>query len=348
MPSSYRTVQIISAAAFLTFTLAVASLRAQQDAPSIDIEQLRKTLAEMKTNLVQFKRAQLQRAMQDVRTAASSGSAAANAWADAVKRTQFEGSGHESAQFREWKDSGAGDALGEKEAQNAARLYFVWLGLTLQRSAGTPVKDLLPQVISYTQEVAADKTAMQAFEAKMAREKELAASGRGPKGRKDNNDQVKRMHDQILKGALSAGAPVRGGNFSDLLEVAEWEMVPGNIDGIFEKIVLPEFRAVKDPRLLEYWDLKIKRDGEEATKSGLALSVDKFNQIRLPELQWGKAQDMLLLGQRNRALNDMVSLLKSHPAHPQADAWLAKIEELVLPPPAAVPPADPSGVINSP
>ncbi len=328
------------AAVATSLTLLAAPCRAQ-DASPVDLEQLRKALAEMKTHQAQFKKTQLQRALQDVRAAAASGPAAASAWADAVKRTQFEGSGHESAQFREWKDSGAGEALGEKEVQNAARLYFVWLNLTIQRASGTPVKDLIPQIISYTQEVAADKAAMQIFEAKMAHEKEQAAGGRGPKGRKSNDDQVKRMHDQILSGALSAGAPVRGGNFSDLLKVEKWELSPGNVDGIFDKTVLPEFRETKDPRLLEYWDQRIKREGEAATKSGLALEVDNFNQIRLPGLKWQKAQDELLLGQRNRALNDMFNLVKSYPAHPEAQAWLTKLEEL-LGDSGAAPAADPA------
>jgi hypothetical protein len=31
----------------------------------------------------------------------------------------------------------------------------------------------------------------------------------------------------------------------------DWELTPGNVDGIFQKIILPELRAQHDPRLLE-------------------------------------------------------------------------------------------------
>ena len=47
------------------------------------------------------------------------------------------------------------EALREKEAANAAQLHFKWMALTLQRSMGTPVKDLLPHVVAFTKELAA-------------------------------------------------------------------------------------------------------------------------------------------------------------------------------------------------
>jgi hypothetical protein len=131
-------------------------------------------------------------------------------------------------------------------------------------------------------------------------------------------------------------------------------MVPGNVDGIFQKIILPELRAQHDPRLLEYWDMKIKREGEAAARSRLAFDADRFNQIRRPELLWNRAEDELALGQRGKAINDMFNVIKANPAHPSASAWVSKLETVIAPPtapagtttsapaPAATPVAPPS------
>ena len=43
---------------------------------------------------------------------------------------------YENAQFKDWKDK-EGDLFKEREVLNALHLYFSWLSLTLQRSAGS-------------------------------------------------------------------------------------------------------------------------------------------------------------------------------------------------------------------
>jgi hypothetical protein len=91
--------------------------------------------------------------------------------------TQFEGVEKEAAQFRAWKD-GDGAAFSDPHVQRAAQLYFRWLVLTLQRSIGTPAKDLLPQVIQFTKEIAADQAEMATFGERIQKEKDMTTSAR--------------------------------------------------------------------------------------------------------------------------------------------------------------------------
>ncbi|HEX8311866.1 MAG TPA: hypothetical protein VF614_11145, partial [Chthoniobacteraceae bacterium] len=99
--------------------------------------------------------------------------------------------------------------------------------------------------------------------------------------------------------------------------------------------ILPELRAAKDPRLLEYWDRELAREAAAAGASHLAFEIEKFNQQRKPEILWSRAQDMLLIGQKNRAIGEMFGLIKNYPGHPRAADWITKLEGLLKPGPEA-------------
>ncbi|MDB6172165.1 MAG: hypothetical protein JWL59_1476 [Chthoniobacteraceae bacterium] len=342
----FPSLQVLSVSIASQLLLAPLSLFAQQpDASPVDIAQLLQSLKTMKEQHAAQIKANKIKAISDVQSAAGSGPAAAAAWEEAVRQVQFNGAPRENVQFREWKQKD-GEALEEKEAQNAARLYFNWLHITLQRSSGVPVKDLLASVIQHTKEVTADQVAMDAFSERLKHEKELAATNKRPaaKGKTKDEEEVKRMHDQIIKTGLAGSVPVQALKIGDFVNVTGWEQSPGNVEGIFQNVILPELRLEKDARVLEFWDMKIKREGEAAARTGLSFESDKFTQTRRPELLWKKAQDELLLGQKNRAITDMFTLIKSFPTHPSAGAWVTRLEQVLLPPaPGAAAPSDDAG-----
>ena len=111
-----------------------------------------------------------------------------------------------------------------------------------------------------------------------------------------------------------------------------WELGPFNVEGIFQTIILPELRAQKDPRVLEYWDNKMRQLADRATKAKSPLEIDKFNQITRPLLQWGRALDMETIGLRNRAITEMFSIVKANPAHPGVEAWMKELRTRIQPP----------------
>ena len=330
----------------LALSLAIitaGTLFAQQDAPPVDIAQLLQALRGIKEQQAIQAKAAKQKALQQVQSYAASPAAAASAWEEAVREAQFQGSPREGSQFKEWRDR-EGEALKEKEAAYAAQLHFRWMALTLQRSIGTPVKDLLPSVIAFTKEIAADQAAVDALEDSIRHDKELSGTSKRAKEHKTNDEAVKRMHDQIIRAPVNGSVAAQVLKVGELMNVDKWEMNAGNVDGIYSQIILPELRASHDPRLLEYWDMRLKREAENATKSKLAFDAEKYNQVRRPDILWNRAQDVLLLGQRNRALGEMFNLVKTYPSHPHASAWIAAIEQVISPAaadtPLAPPPAD--------
>jgi hypothetical protein len=112
----------------------------------------------------------------------------------------------------------------------------------------------------------------------------------------------------------------------------EWEAVPGNADGVYEKVVLPELRLEKDARAVEYWDGKMQRESDLASRSRLTFEIDKFNQVRRPQLIWSRAQEYAQIGQINRAATEMFGVIKANPGHADAGAWIAELQSLLAPP----------------
>ena len=198
---------------------------------------------------------------------------------------------------------------------------------------------MIPSVINYTKELLADQAAIENLDDSIKRDKEKEKGKHGMQ-RKSNDGEVKKMHDNILNKGLGGSVVVQWLKLGEWVNVAGWEGTPGNFDGIYEKIILPELRTQRDQRVLEYWDMKIKREGDRAAKSKLEFEHDKFLTQKLPKLQWGKAADMAVLGFKNRAATEMFALIRKHPQHPDAGDWMGRLEEMLMPPapaPATVP-----------
>jgi hypothetical protein len=318
-----------------------------QDAPAVDTANLLKELHKLRDQQTAQSKQSRQTALQQVTAAAASPERAVAMYEEAVRAVQFDGAPKENAAFRDWKEK-EGEALNAPLGRNAARLYFVWLGLTMQRDAGTPVKDMLPQLIAYTKELVGDQQAADALDDAIKREKEMPGNKRAPQ-RKVTDDQVKRVHDQILRRGLNGSPVVQWLRLSDFVDPEKWEKQPGNLDGIYTQIILPELRNQHDPRIVEYWDYKLKHEGEAAAKTKLAFDVDKFNSQRRPTLLWSRAEDMLAIGQKNRAIGEMFTLIKTYPQHPEAAGWVTQLEAVLAPPaPVPGPAADASSATASP
>ena len=366
-PQSYRFYSCSLALLLVASLAATPASQAQQDAPPIDVGQLLQTLRALREQQTSQLRTQKQTAIQQLSSVAASPEKAVQLWEDAVRATQFDGMAKEGAQFRAWKE-GEGEALKERLVQNAVQLHLRWLILTLQHSSEIKTKELLPSVVTYTKDLVADEAAIEALEESMKREKEAAAIAPAGGARRNQNQPnkvsdaiIKRTHDQILKPSL-AGSPVvkwmkltdavraegggrddggRGGRRADGAAGGTWESSPAGLDGIFQKIILPELRDQKDMRVLEYWDLKLKKEADAASRSRLAYEIEKFNNERRPTLLWSRSQEFIALGQKNRAISEMFGVIKAHPTHPQADDWIAALEQLLVPP-APAPTAAPS------
>lgn len=341
-----------------------ATALAIEDTAPIDAKPILEALRTIKSTQDATIKTSKQRFINEAAAAAADPVRAAGLWEEAIRATQFQGVPKENVAFKDWRDKD-GEALKAAEVKIALHLYFNWLALTLQRSAGVEVKTLFPAVLAHAREVAADQVSMEAFEdaAKIAKDVPVVPTTvKRPvtaldKERKIDKQTIKRVHDQILKQSLASSAfvqwmrlgdyitdvapPKKGGGRARSAAAADdapapsWEGTPGSFDGIYQSILLPEMRDMKDLRVREYWDNKITREGEAATRSQKTFEIDKFNQVRRPSLLWSRNEDLARVGQRNRAITDMFGLIKTYPTHPEAAAWIAELELMLAPTPPA-------------
>jgi hypothetical protein len=95
----------------------------------------------------------------------------------------------------------------------------------------------------------------------------------------------------------------------------------------------------KDPRLLQTWDLQIARETATATESNSRQQADTFNKTRLPDLLFRKVKDTAAIGQPNRALGQVMVLIRNYPENPSTQEWIDMARGLLTNPPVTPPAA---------
>jgi hypothetical protein len=85
--------------------------------------------------------------------------------------------------------------------------------------------------------------------------------------------------------------------------------------------------------------------------SGRKGKGEEFAKIDLPLLLWGRACDMVLLGQTDQGIAEMMKVVTAYPQHPDFPKWVETVTAQVkaLPPKAAPPskPVPPAPANNS-
>lgn len=339
---------------------AIPLIIAALSAPAFAVELSDSAPVDMKTvlsGLKQFKeqnetglRTRRNTAYKQITTAAASNEAASAFWTNAVLAVQFAGVDHQATAVKDWL-KGEGEGLKTKEGANAARLHLVWLGLTIQHAAGAETKQLLPAVIDFTRQLEADEAAMGKLGEQIEKNKAAGGAKKPATGKAlAEETHAKKMHDNILKTAVSSSVVVQSLQIAEILGDAGkkkkrgddsassgWEPVPGSVTGIYNAIILPEFRETRDPRLMDYWDMMLRK-GQESLYAGMpAFEERQWTQVNKPLMQWARAQDLLILGLKNRAVTEMYNLIKSQPLHPESARWIAQLEQIVAPAPSLDP-----------
>ena len=324
--------------------LSVPAFAQLNDAPPVDMKQVLQGLKQFKEQNETGLKTRRNTAYKQIVTAAASNESAAAFWTNAVLAVQFAGVDHQTTAVRDWL-KGEGEGLKAKEGANAARLHLVWLGLTIQHSAGAETKQLLPAVIDFTKQLEVDDAAIGRVAEQIDKVKAAGVAKRPAASKALAEDtHAKKMHDSILKTPVSNSVVVRSLQIAEILgdsgrrkkkgddtQDSGWEPVPGNVNGIYNAIILPEFRDTKDPRLMEYWDMMLRKSQESIYAGMPAFDERQITQVNRPAMLWARAQDMLLIGLKNRAITEMFNLIKAYPQHPAAPQWISQFEQILTP-----------------
>ncbi len=307
-PPRTQSLKLYATLAAVATAQSLAAMAQDSNAP-IDPKGILSALSVIKTKQSDAEKAQKNKVFHEIQAASSDNSSAVAFLEEAVRATRFQGESREQTQFRDWKKKQA-DEMKKPAFQTAVRLHLAYLVLTLERANGWTSKQILPSLLSYIAQA------------------QSASDSLG---------------DPMMQHEIGGSIFVTWYQIGSWVQQADdWESKPGNIDGMWQKVILPEMRAQKDPRILDYWGNKLDAESSAATRSGRTFDVERFNTIRRPSLMWQRAQDLLAIGQKNAAVNVMFALIKENPAHPEEASWVAALEGILKPPapePASVVPA---------
>jgi predicted protein tyrosine phosphatase len=285
-----------------------SSALAQYSAPA-DVNSMLAGLKDLKAKATKSSKSQLAQTISDFSNAAASDGAATEFYSQAVWVTQFVGRSHEQTAFHDWKKK-----EGVKLNATAIRACLRYTVISLQRAAGATDRQIFPVLLAYAQDTSANISAI------------------------SNDDTVR----QPVTNSIFA----RWYNITDELGGLEnWESTPQNVDGIYEKVLLPFMRKSHDQRVIAYWDKKITDETASASNATAEFTADRFNQTRLPELYWSRAEDLLAINLRDQGLTEMYTIIKKFPDHASASKWIDELQRLLTTPttPVATGTALPAG-----
>jgi len=316
-------------------SLALSSSLLAQNAAPINVDAMLAGLKNIQQTQAETANSELAQTINDFSAAAATNSAAIAFYNQAVRVTQFAGQEHQQSAFRDWKKKEANKQREEEKldpttaaATGAAlRTCLRYMVISLQRAAGATDRQIYPVLLSYAKDTAQVLPA--------STDEEINSPPYVIPGRTDENIKIPefRPATQAVNDNIFARWYNLGGQLSGL---EKWEFSPANLDGIYEKALLPMKRKNHDPAILECWDQRIAGATAQASAAKAGFATDSFNQTRLPALLWGRAEDTVTVGMRGQGLSAMYNIVKSYPGHPSAGKWIDELRELLTNPSATI------------
>lgn len=320
----------------VSLILATSRIPAQQDVPPVDAGTILRDLEQLEQKQQAALQAARTTAVSQIKQAASSPTNATSLYESAIQATQFDGVRGQGAAFADWKKSKAA-LLRTKEMQTVLLLHLKYLALSLERKDSEKPEAFVAPSLAYAVEVAgADDLFLkqgQYIREQAAKDKDGVAVQR----------EAVKLKDELLGKSLADSIFVKWLRLGPSLPKGEdWELTPGNIAGILEKNVRPVLREAKNPQLIDTWEFEMKVLADRITFGRLEHQADEFNTVTRPRLQFSRANDMIAIGQKNRGINEIYTMVKTYPQHADFGKWVQRLRELLQPAPAA-PAAEPAG-----
>lgn len=288
---------------------------AERDAAPINTEQILKEVdqleAKQKDQLLESKNEMV----NTLQNAFKSGPAASRLYEKAVESTQFKGLKDKSQAFLDWKKKNEA-LLRSQEMETVLQLHLRYLVLSLHRANAENDSDLVNPSLTYINDLS----------------KTLSNQAKGIRF----PPEAKVLLDQPLTDSIFTKWMLLG---PYLPKENDWELNPGNIDGIFEKNIRQPLRKASSPLLVGTWDLQIKIQADRITLGRLDYEADKFYTVTQPSTLFSRANDMILVGLKNKGCSEILQLLRSHPEHPDFPQWAEKIRQVLSSPPATESPS---------
>lgn len=286
--------------------VALPAALAQRDTAPLNAEQILKEVDQLEKKQKESGRAEKAQAIATLTRAADSSTAANNLYEDAIEQTQFNGRKEKTQAFLEWKKKNM-DMLHSREMETALRLHLRYLILSLQRADSEKAGDFVNPSLEYAMNI----------------QKWLLDQAKG-------NSNLSPEARSLLDKSITESVFCKSMFLSAWLPKSKnWELTPGNFEGILEKNVRPFLREEKSPQLIETWDLLMKFQAERTTLGRLEHSAETYNTVTQPRLLLSRANDMILIGQKNQGCTEILKLIRTYPQHPDFSQWVTQLRDIL-------------------
>ncbi|HEY5791915.1 MAG TPA: hypothetical protein VIS74_01365 [Chthoniobacterales bacterium] len=295
----------------LLAALSFAPIFAGHTQPSaFDPEKLRLQVESLLRLRVQARDTARTAAIAEIQKQAKTGNGAVSYYENAYTDLTFAGKPGGGQAKVDWGKNNA-DLLKSPEFKAAAQLHLQYLALTLSRAGSKQPLDFVGSSMEY-----------------------LKAYGHADAGLFARQAKAPEDQRRLLASPLKDSPIVKANRLQALLaELPDWEPAPGNPDGIFEKNVLGPLREARDPRLLDAWALRMEMGDKAVAAQKLDSRKNEFLNLQFPNWRFARAEDLLILGRREEAANEMYLLLQHYPSHPSFEKWGQRLLEILAPAP---------------
>lgn len=291
------------------FGMLVPSTQAAPLTPE-QIEVLKSQLAALKQNLDGHVTERNSTAGQRFAAAAADPRAAVELYLNCYKVVNFDREARSESDFRAWKD-GQTDRLKDDGFLESLQQQLRYLALSCQAAQTKEIDEIFNPLLAYV----------------------------------DGLSRLENPPAQSLTQSVANSVFAETFYLQRLLsDNPTWEDVPFNIDGIYEKTILPHLREENPQALLSAWDKRIEqetrlvmmleaarekelrgmsKDQERRVKTqqdrqgGVVGSLDKekFIARTLPNLKWGKLKDQFLYIDQVMGAKAMLDFVEEHLTH---------------------------------
>lgn len=239
--------------------------------------------------------------IRELREAGASGDKAFALWLDCMKDVEYDQRGRTAAEFSEWKRHQTKDS--NRERDEGLRLQVQWLAIVLMES-NAKTEGAKGEAIS---------AAAAFLDTMVEQAKKNEGKLGGPAGENVMNSIFARHFKLDTGGGKQDGAGV-----------------PGDIDAIYDRMILPFLRSSKQPAsLMNAWTRRIAQQTALAEAKKFPEAKEKFMTEKLPELKWGQARELFQLGQEETAAPTLLSIIKANMAHRRAGEWITELKGLL-------------------
>jgi hypothetical protein len=272
-------------------------------------------------------------AISQIQAAANSPTAAVDLYLRALENTKYL-ENHQD--YVDWNRKNQ-ELLHSISFQAAAQLQMRYLAMALARDEKHDAYSQIPECLSYLETLAAQKSLRKAPQGAESDDDSAGnsstARAQGKIIKTTSTDKPYPEALALIGQPLDKSSVVEWLQISDLLPENDFEPSAGKYQSIMEKNVRGPLKVRKDPRIIQTWDLQIARETAAATESNSKQVTDDFNRNRAPDLLFSKAQDTAEIGQPNRALAEIMLLVRNYPENPSVTDWITMARNLLTNPP---------------